>query len=292
MTLRILVLGRTGQVAQELARANVPDLSIQCVDRREADLSDPAGCARYLTNAPADIIVNAAAFTDVDDAERNMSEAVRVNADSPALIAAAAAQRSIPLIHLSTDYVFGGPRLRPWTEEDKAAPCNVYGRSKLAGEHGVLAAGGQPVVLRTSWVHSAHGRSFVGSIIAASRTRKTLRVVDDQTGCPTAAHDVAHAVLRIARSIGAGNKAHGVFHFCGDEPTTWFGFAEEIFASGFSQQRPILEPISSDAWPSIAARPVYSALDCRKIKDVFGIPQPDWKFSLRHVLSEMQATAA
>lgn len=289
--MRVLVFGSTGQVAVELARAAAlrDGLAITALSRAEADLSDPAACAAAIDRAEADCVINAAAYTAVDTAEEEETLATQINAESPGAMAAAAARRSLPFLHISTDYVFDGAQTaRAWVETDPTNPQNAYGRSKLAGEAAVLAAGEQTVVIRTAWVFAAHGANFVKTMLRVGAERPELKVVDDQRGGPTAAADIASALLTIAEAFRAGRGVGGVFHFAGAPVVSWREFAAEIFAQSALPQKPAVMPIASSDWPTPAARPANSALNCSKIETVYGIAQPDWRRSLTSVIEEIE----
>ena len=290
MPLRILAFGRTGQVGAALASRASPSLSVTAIGRSTADLCDPAACARVVRTTDADVIVNAAAHTGVDAAENDEATAVAVNARAPGAIAEAAWRRGLPMIHLSTDYVFSGDGDRPWRETDTPAPVNVYGATKRLGEQAVLGAHPGAVVLRTSWVFSAGGSNFVRTMLRVGRARRRLDVVDDQTGCPTAAGDIADAVIWVARALAVGAGVPGVFHFCGTPAVTWHGFARAIFDA--APLRPDVVPIRTAQWPTPAARPRYSVLNCGLIRRTYGIAQPDWNLSLLGVVARLSAEAA
>ena len=296
MTLRLLVFGRTGQVATELVRLAGPDLEVTALGRAEADLSDPAACAAAVRRAEADAVVNAAAYTAVDRAEAEEALATTINGAAPGAMARAAAGRNIPFLHVSTDYVFdggnGGGVDGAWIEDDRPAPLGAYGRSKLAGERATAEAGGAHVVLRTAWVHAGHGQNFARAMLRAGAARDRLTVVDDQRGGPTAAADIAAALVAIARAFAAGRGASGTFHFCGAPPVTWCGFAREIFARADWMRAPEIVPIRTADWPTPAVRPANSVLDCTKIGAAYGIGQPDWRLSLGPVLAELRARDA
>ncbi|MDT8343119.1 MAG: sugar nucleotide-binding protein, partial [Thermohalobaculum sp.] len=204
MTLRLLMFGRTGQLAREVLRRAGDGIAVTALDRDAADLGDPARCADLIARAGADVVLNAAAFTAVDLAEAEEARALRINAEAPGAMAQAAAARGLPFLHISSDYVFDGTSPRPWREDDPVAPLNAYGRTKLAGERAVAAAGGPHVILRTAWVHAGHGRNFVASMLRAGAAQPRLRVVADQHGGPTPAGALAGAALAIARAFAAG----------------------------------------------------------------------------------------
>ncbi len=291
MTVRLLVIGETGQVATELARVVDPAISVTTVGRASLDLADPAAAAAYVRTGAADVIVNAAAYTAVDKAEAEEALATRVNGAAPGAMAEAAAARGIPFLHISTDYVFDGAGDRPWREDDLTGPLGAYGRSKLAGEIAVAAAGGPYAILRTAWVFAGHGGNFVRTMLRVGRDRDRLTVVDDQWGGPTAAADIAQALVTLAKAFAAGDGVSGVFHFCGAPQTTWRRFAEEIFRQANWDKAPVVAPIRTDEWPTPAMRPHNSVLDCQRIFETYGIKQPDWRHALAPVLSEIEGTS-
>lgn len=280
--MRILVFGKPGQVARELQRYD----GVQALGRESADLNDPAACAAIIAASDADAVINAAAYTGVDAAEADVDTAFMVNAKAPTAMAEAAAARDIPFVHISTDYVFDGSGRRPWAEDDRADPLGVYGASKLAGEHGVHAAGGPHAILRTSWVVSAHGSNFVKTMLRLGVEREALSIVADQIGGPTCARDIAGALMEMATQIRADPSKSGTYHFTGAPDTSWAGFAREIF-----QQANIecsVEDIPSSAYPTPAKRPENSRLDCTKLNTIFGLSRPDWRVGLAHILNDLK----
>lgn len=282
--MRLLVFGATGQVAQALAARAGADLVIECLGRGRVDLRDPAACAACIIGARADAVINAAAYTAVDRAEAEPALAQVINADAPGAMAQAAAARGLPFLHLSTDYVFDGSGTRAWVPEDLTGPLGTYGRSKLAGEIAVRAAGGQAAVLRTSWVFSATGANFVKTMLRLGRDRDTLRVVADQIGAPTPAGDIAGALIGMARAMVAGHPG-GTWHFAGAPDTSWAGFARETFAqAGVACD---VADIATADYPTPATRPLNSRLDCATLTRDFGIPRPDWRAGLTAVLHEL-----
>ncbi len=281
----VLVFGRTGQVARELARA-APDAL--CLSRASADLSDPAACAAAIrSHAPA-AVINAAAYTAVDRAEDEEALARVINADAPAAMARACAQLRIPLVQISTDYVFDGAGTVPFAPDHSAAPLNAYGRTKLAGEAGVRAAGGVHAIVRTSWVFSAHGSNFVRTMLRLGAEHDHLRVVADQTGGPTPARALAAACLAIAAALQADPAKVGTFHFSGAPDTSWAGFARAIMAGAGLDCR--IAEIPTADYPTPARRPLNSRLDCGSLS-VFGLAQPDWQADLRDIISELKGTS-
>lgn len=292
MTLKLLVFGRTGQVATELRRLSGPAVAVTALGRDEADLSDPDACAAAVLGTDADAVINAAAYTAVDRAEEEEDLATLINGAAPGAMARAAAKRGVPFLHISTDYVFDGAKDAPWIEEDPPAPLGAYGRSKLAGERAVAAAGDKHVILRTAWVHSGHGQNFVRSMLRAGASRPQLTVVDDQIGGPTSAADIAAALVTIARAFAAGRGVTGIFHYCGAPATSWCGFAREILGRADWMRTPEIVPIRTEDWPTPAARPANSVLDCARIESGYGIRQPDWRISLGPILAELKARDA
>jgi dTDP-4-dehydrorhamnose reductase len=278
----ILVFGRTGQVATELQR----QAEVIALGREQADLSRPETCAAAIEAATPQAVINAAAWTAVDHAEEHEALATIVNAEAPGAMARACARRGIPFLHISTDYAFDGSGEAPWRESDPARPQNAYGRSKLAGEEAVRAAGGEHAILRTSWVFSAHGQNFVKTMLRLSETRDTLDIVDDQVGCPTPAADIAATLLTMARAMAEG-QGGGTYHYGGQPPVSWKDLARETFRLAGRDVR--VAGIPSSAYPTPARRPLNSRLCCATIVTEFGIAPPDWKAGLARVLGELGA---
>jgi dTDP-4-dehydrorhamnose reductase len=286
--MRILVFGRTGQVARELALEGAGrGIEIRSLGREEADLCDPESCARVIAESDADAVINAAAYTAVDRAESEPGLAAVVNGAAPAAMAMAAADRGLPLLHVSTDYVFDGREGPAWSEDDPIGPLSVYGRSKLMGERGVTDAGGPHVVLRTEWVFSAHGGNFVKTMLRLARERDEVRVVDDQLGGPTPARDIARALLDICVRWREGRGESGLYHFSGAPTVSWAEFARSIFALSTGPRLKVVA-IPSSEFPMAAQRPLNSVLNCDRIRAVYGIAQPDWRAGLRQVMAELE----
>jgi dTDP-4-dehydrorhamnose reductase len=284
--MRLLVFGQTGQVARELARRLPAGVSATFLGRDRADLTDPAACAAAVRGAQADAVINAAAWTAVDRAETEEAAATVVNGAAPAAMAAACADRALPFLHISTDYVFDGAGSLPFAPDAPVAPLGAYGRSKLAGERGVRAAGGNALILRTSWVVSAHGTNFVKTMLRLGRERESLRVVADQVGGPTPAAAIADALLVAARAMAAG-AAGGTQHFSGAPDTSWAGFARAIMqAAGLACR---IEDIPSAEFPTPARRPLNSRLDCTGFAAAFGVARPDWRAGLAEILRDLGA---
>lgn len=278
----LMVFGRTGQVAAELALL-VPDAVF--LGRADANLTDPAACAAAIRSVRPRAVINAAAYTAVDRAEAEEALATQINGAAPGAMAAACAALGIPIVQISTDYVFDGSGSMPWRPEDPVAPLNAYGRSKLAGEQAVRASGACHVILRTSWVFSAHGTNFVKTMLRLSETRDALSIVADQTGGPTPAAAIARACLDIAGQLAATPEKSGTFHFSGGPDVSWKDFATAIFAAAGRQVT--ITGIPTKDYPTPAARPLNSRLDCQSTRDVFGIERPDWHAGLRDCLNQL-----
>lgn len=280
----VLVFGKTGQVARALQEIAPHVIAL---DRDAANLEEPESCRDAIERIAPSAVINAAAFTAVDAAEAHEDRATIINGDAPAAMAQACAARDIPFVHLSTDYVFDGSGETPWHPDASPAPINAYGRSKLSGERGTMAAGGRWCVLRTSWVFSAIGSNFVKTMLRLAATRDALSVVDDQIGGPTPAHDIAAACLSIADALRDDAALSGIYHFSGTPDTSWHGFAQAIFAK--AGRDVALTPILGSAYPTPAARPMNSRLDCSRTREVFGLARPDWRDGLDKVLHRLEA---
>lgn len=285
----ILVTGGNGQLATALSRSD----EVRVVGRPAFDFDRPHTIDAALADRTPSLVVNAAAWTAVDAAETDPDGAARANRDGPARLAELCAQADIPLIHVSTDYVFDGDKGVPYVETDPTNPTGVYGRTKLEGERAVLAACPRAVVLRTAWVYSDTGKNFLLTMLKLAQTRDKLRVVADQRGCPTAAEDLADVILGIADQAVNGwrDEFAGVFHSCGTGETTWHGFAETIFAEAarHGARAPSVEPITTAEFPTPAKRPADSRLDCGKLERVFGLRQPEWQASTARVVASVFA---
>lgn len=278
--MRILVFGRTGQVARELQRR----AQVIALGRDAADLAQPETCAAAIRTHAPDAVINAAAYTGVDKAEADEALATIVNAAAPGAMAVAAAELGVPLVHISTDYVFAGDGTRPWQPDDPVAPLGAYGRSKLAGERAVTQAGGRAAILRTSWVFSAHGSNFVKTMLRLSETRDHLTVVADQIGGPTPASDIAATCLTMARALAKGQNG-GTYHFSGQPDVSWADFAREIFAQ--AGRATTVEGIPTSAYPTPAKRPLNSRMDCTSLARDFAVVRPDWRAGLTNVLKDL-----
>ncbi len=284
----IAIVGSSGQVAQALMRACAAQaLSAAAFGRPRLDLAEAGSIARFFDETRPGLVINAAAYTAVDKAESEPDQARTVNELGPAILAAACAARSIPLVHISTDYVFDGSKTSPYLEDDPVSPPGVYGRTKAAGEEAVRHFNPQHIILRTSWIYGPDGTNFLKTMLRLAAERDEIGVVGDQYGAPTHAADFASALLDVALQLQ--NKPSeirwGTYHLAGSGATTWHGFAAEIFrlASQNGRKTPTLNEISTRDYPTPARRPAYSVLDQTKIGKAFGVKMPDWRDSLaRH----------
>ncbi len=278
---RILVFGRTGQVAQALSALAGPYWTF--AGRGEADLADESSVLAALRRQEWDGVINAAAYTAVDKAEADHAAAAAVNAKAPGAMAAFCAEEGIPFVHISTDYVFDGSKDAPYGETDAICPINVYGRTKAEGEQLIQSAGGASAILRTSWVYAPQGQNFVRTMVRLGQEREELRIVSDQRGAPTAAFDLADGIVAI---LGQAKDFTGpeIFHMTAAGETSWHAFALEIFriatASGLRTPKSIL-PITTADYNAPAPRPLNSRLDCAKLKRERGIVLPHWSESLQ-----------
>ncbi len=285
---RILVFGG-GQVALELRRPDLrPGVAIAALTRAEADITRRKDVQAALRRHRCDAVINAAAYTAVDRAEEERETAFAVNRDGPRRLAEACAEVGVPLVHISTDYVFDGSKTSAYSESDPVNPLGVYGESKEAGERAIRDVLERHVIVRTAWVFSAHRQNFVKTMLRLGEERDELRIVADQFGCPTAAAQLAEGLLQIATM--AGDADWGTYHLCGAERTSWHGFAREIFAGRArltGQPSPLLHPVATSEFPTPARRPANSELDCTKVKTRFGIAAPDWHAGLEEVLRDL-----
>lgn len=280
----VLVFGSTGQVASEL-RQLAPDA--QFLGRGDADLRDPTSCAEAIIQHAPNAVINAAAWTAVDAAESEEAAATVVNSDAPAAMAKACATLGIPLVHISTDYVFDGSGSTPFAPDDPTGPLGAYGRSKLAGEIGVQAAGCAHVILRTSWAFSAHGNNFLKTMLRLGRERDSLTVVADQFGGPTPADAIAAACLSIANQLQANPNKSGIYHFAGAPDVSWAEFARAIMhEAGLACT---IKDVPTSAYPTPASRPANSRMDCAKLQQ-FGLSRPAWRIGVANALKQLGAS--
>ena len=305
--MRMIVTGAQGQVGWELTRrAATRGHDLLAWDMAELDITDADAVHQALDASGAELVINAAAYTAVDQAEQESARAFAVNRDGPAHLAAACARLNLPLLHISTDYVYDGAKIDPYVETDPTTPLGVYGASKLAGDEAVRSLWSRHLILRVSWVFGAHGHNFVKTILRLARQREELRIVADQRGCPTYAGDLADVLLELAGRIAEIDEqnAWGVYHYCGAPATTWHGFASAIIERAREEERvtpkrrsrkaasaapePLIvqsvTPITTAAYPTPAARPINSVLDCAKLAERFGIQPRPWQAGLDAML--------
>jgi dTDP-4-dehydrorhamnose reductase len=291
---RILLTGGTGQIGWEALRALAPLAEVVAPTRAELDLGDPVATRAAVAGLRPAAVVNCAAYTDVEHAEDDASAAQALNAEAPAVLAAAAARAGALMVHFSTDYVFDGASTVPYAEADEAAPLNVYGRTKREGELAVAAAGGPHLVLRTSWVYGLRGRNFLRTMLRLAAEHDELRVVDDQTGSPTWSRMIAGGLSAILARLCRGGRftgdaaPWGTYHLAAGGETTWHGFAAAILAARprGDGRVPRVKAVTTAAFGARATRPAYSVLDCARTDAAFGVRLPDWSSQLRLVLDE------
>lgn len=283
----VLVIGKNGQLATSLGRLGPERLCL--VGRPDVDFDQPATLDKAFASVQPGMVINAAAWTDVDLAESEPEAAARANRDGPQKLASLCASHNIPLIHISTDYVFDGKKGAPYVESDPICPQTVYGRTKAEGEQAVMAANPASIILRTSWVYSAQGKNFVRTILHAATRNPVLRVVGDQKGNPTSADDLARVILGIVATVeqtGWQQPYAGVFHACGTGDATWYELALHTVQSGALYGRPLPQVISIPTrdWPTPAPRPADSRMSTGKLEQVFGMTMPYWKDSVSKVV--------
>ena len=295
--MKVLIAGAGGQVGREFEAlaSRYPDLSLTGFDRDVFDITSPASIQEVCDREQPGVLINAAAYTAVDAAESDADECARVNAAGPEALAQEAASRRIPLFHISTDYVFSGELDRPYREDDRTAPTGVYGATKLAGEEGVRSVLDEHLILRVSWVFGQHGNNFVKTMLRLARERKELRVVADQVGRPTPAAAIAEVLLEAAERVRSKRPIEaGTYHFGGDLPISWHGFAEAIFEEARRHTSLAVErvaAITTEEYPTPARRPANSVLDCSLYESTFEAPLPSWREALASWLpGEIQRT--
>ncbi|MEL7278771.1 MAG: dTDP-4-dehydrorhamnose reductase [Pseudomonadota bacterium] len=279
--MKVLVFGQSGQVGREL-QALASRAEIESLNRARADFTDPGACAAHVATTDANAIIIAAAYTAVDQAESDEATAQVVNADTPGAIAQAAAKRNLPVVYISTDYVFDGRGETPFSTDHPVAPLGAYGRTKEAGEFQVRNAAGPHAIVRTSWVFSSHGNNFVKTMLRLGAERDTLNIVADQVGGPTAASDIANACLNIAEQLIVAPEKSGTYHFSGGPDLSWADFARAIFDRAGLPCR--VNNIPASEYPTPAARPLNSRLDTTTTQSTFGITRPDWGPALDAVI--------
>ena len=288
----IAIIGSNGQLGWELVRRGESrGLQILALDYPEIDIGDPSSIDSRIESSEIDFIINAAAYTAVDRAESEPETAFAVNREGPAHLADRCRKRGIPLIHVSTDYVFDGTKPDAYIEEDPVAPLGVYGQSKAAGEVEVRKRLPKHFILRTAWLAGVHGHNFVKTMLKLGREKDTLRVVSDQFGCPTIAADLAEAILKMVRQVEKNQPVKwGTYHYCGAGKTTWHGFAEAVFGiAGQYEKFAVKEivPISTAEYPTPVKRPANSVLDCSKIEKYFNIRPRPWRESLTEMIERL-----
>ena len=280
--MKILVLGKNGQVARELQKFS----NISFVGKEDLNFLDLENCKKIIMETDSELIINAVAYTDVEMAENNKKDAMTINCCAPGILAKTANVRKIPLIHISTDYVFGDNGIIPLKENDKANPLGIYGLTKLNGEEEIKKNNSNYIILRTSWIFSKYGKNFLKTMIRMSKTNKKIRVVADQIGSPTEAGDIAKTCMILAEQLYKNKSMKEIYHFTGFPYLSWADYARIIFE--MIETNTIVEDISSSEYSFGVVRQKNSRLDCSKIKKQFNIKQPNWKESLKKVIKELK----
>jgi dTDP-4-dehydrorhamnose reductase len=290
--MRLLLLGKNGQVGWELQRSLAPLGEVVAFGSAEADFAQPEALAAIVRSVAPDVIVNAAAHTAVDRAESEADLAHTINATSPGVLAREAAARGAWLLHFSTDYVFDGSGTAPWTEDAPTGPLSAYGRSKLAGEAAIRASGCRHLIFRTSWVYAARGGNFAKTMLRLARERERLSVVADQFGAPTGAELLADISAHALRTAQARPEVAGTYHAAAAGETSWHGYARHVIAQARAAGQPIkvaddaIDAVPTSAFPTPARRPANSRLDTRKLRDTFGLTLPRWEAGVDRMLAE------
>jgi dTDP-4-dehydrorhamnose reductase len=293
--MHVLVTGSNGQVGRELMdRGPRYGMLLDGVDIEDLDISDPAAVLGKIRDMNPSMVVNAAAYTAVDRAETDADTAYAVNRDGPRNLAKACAENGIPLIHISTDYVYSGTKKGAYFEDDPMAPAGVYAKSKAAGDREVAARSKKYIILRTAWLYSVYGRNFVKTMLKLGHEKEILRVVDDQYGCPTDAADLAETILLIIHQIKENSRVPwGTYHYCGKGRTSWYGFAKKIFEISKNYDSfnlKTIQAVPTREYPTPAVRPANSVLDCSKIENTFGLSLLPWEESLSRMLKRLYAS--
>jgi dTDP-4-dehydrorhamnose reductase len=291
----IVIFGAGGQVGRELTElCGKRQIAVRGITRAEADIADADAVGRALTAEKPEIVVNAAAYTKVDLAEQQVQQATRANADGPRVLAEVCARFRLPLIHLSTDYVFDGTKVGPYVESDATGPLGVYGRTKLAGEEAVRECQPHHLILRTSWLYGVHGRNLLRTVLALARENDELRFVADQRGCPTATAELAAGILSAVPRLIADHAVAGTYHFAGSGETTWFGFvAYAVDAqAAFTGRRPRVVPIASADFSTAARRPANSVLRSGRFAGTFGFRPRHWKDRVDEAIRQLLGAKA
>jgi len=296
--IKALVFGQNGQLASCLAQLGkeYPDISLDFFGRSRCDIENPSNLLEVIRAARPNLVINAAAYTAVDQAESDQEAARTINQTAVRVMAEETARQGVPIVHFSTDYVFDGTATAPYCEDDDVSPLGVYGETKLAGELDMQQANPLHVIFRTSWVYSAYGKNFVKTMLNLMDSRAEIKVVNDQTGCPTSAHDIIKVLLKIVPQIVERDfKGFGTYHLVSNDPMTWWGFAKlvqstglEVFGPDWSGGRCEVLPITSEMYPTAAKRPGYSVLSTAKFQKTFGVQMPPVSESLTNVISELK----
>lgn len=283
---RIIVTGGNGQLATSFKKL---DDNVICIGRPKFDLSKSQTIYDTIYHYRPNIIINTAAWTEVDRAEKNISEANIFNNTGPSILSAICKQKDILLIHISTDYVYSGEKIQPYIEADPVDPKTVYGYTKAEGEKAILAKNPEAIILRTSWVYAPHGKNFVKTIINVGAKNTEIKVVNDQYGNPTNADDLAVAILKIVGQLFIGKNFSGIYHITGSGSTNWYNLANFVLneAQKYGQIMPNVIPIQTKDWPTPAERPRNSRLSCSKIKETFGIELPSWEESVKRTVEQI-----
>ncbi len=285
----ILLIGKIGQVGWELRRTLAPMARITCVDFPEIDLTRGDSIQRWVRETRPNIIINAAAYTAVDKAESEPDKAMKINGVAPGILAEEARKAGALLVHYSTDYVFNGTKTTPYVETDAPAPLGTYGRTKLAGDEAVRAAGGAHLIFRLCWVYGARGQNFMLTMMRLAREREQLRVVGDQVGCPTWSRMIAETTTLALKQVVAAQEAGaftGTYHLAASGVTSWHGFAQAIvnLMPAAGRKCSAVEAITTAEYPTPTKRPAYSVLGCDKLQRAFGLRLPHWEESLKQVI--------
>ena len=294
----ILVTGASGQLGHALTQhANDPNISVQGHDRAALDITDKEAVNRIVSSAKPDVVINAAAYTAVDKAESDGEAAYAINRDGPLNLALVCAQLGVPLIHVSTDYVFDGKKQTPYSETDATSPLGVYGASKFAGEEAIRETCEHHIILRTAWLYGVHGKNFVKTMLRLSESQNTLRVVNDQHGSPTFTGDLAAGILEIVSRLinkDVPVNGFGTFHSANAGQTTWQGFAQKIIelAEPTTGKKPTVNGIATSEYPTPAQRPANSVLDCSKLSETYGVTLRPWDQALTDMLGKILTNQA
>jgi len=296
--MHLLVTGANGQLGQCLAdQLKAQGISHTLLSRQDADINDTVVLEKIIADKSVTAIINAAAYTAVDKAESEPELARRVNVDGPTALAKLCARFDIPLLHVSTDYVFDGSKQTPYVETDTTGPTGVYGQTKLDGELAIQRHASKYIIMRTAWVFSEYGNNFLKTMLRLARERDTLGVVADQYGCPTYAGDIAKALITVASQLHGSEvkqeSRYGIYHYAGDEAVSWYEFAMAIYTAAHKQgvltKIPTVNAIATEAYPTPAKRPVYSVLNTAKMLAAYGVAATEWRVAVEKVLLEIDA---